>query len=788
MSISNYKINKRDYDIIINMQDVYEKFEFIKIAEKLATFTKTQGGKNKALSLRMFDNSIALERELSFLSEMMSVLDRFGNLPIQVSSDLEYAITLAKKGGCLNPTDLERVASDIILQGSIKRFFNQVNESPLLLDYISHFPNISYIEQSIHRVIAPDLSIFDNASATLQTIRHAIRHLEAQMKKKLHSILESNKEYLSDVTLTLKNGHYVLPVANAHKSKVKGIVQDVSNSGGTTFIEPAVLVELNNKMVELQNDEREEIHRLLMSLTWEVLSHEAEVLESNRMIAYLDFLMAKANFAHETEAHVAILSKKPIVDIMNARHPLLDPAKVVANDFSLNEKTSLIVISGPNAGGKTVALKTLGLMVMMNQSGLAVPCDQGATLGFFKHIYVDIGDSQSLSDNLSTFSGHMRNVSQILNDVGGKDLVLLDELGTGTSPKEGEALAFAVISYLLEKHALTLVSSHFEGLKAYALSHKEVTNASMMFDEETLRPTYKLKMGIPGESFGLIVAKRFGIPEKVLDKANGYLGEHEDLSVSEAIKKLSEEARLAEEEKNKLAQERAKLERHEKELKSKEISLAKREENFLADVEKKKNDLLEGYEKQMNEILRSVQHPDAKPHEVIKAKKKLEDLQDEVRTETFDGPLSVGDYVALPSLYCQGRLTAMDGNKITVVTKEGMTLHAKKNQAVRVEEPKVEKKEVKYIRIDDVTKRASIPLELNIIGQHIEEAKLSLSKYIDECLIRRYKRVRIIHGWGSGALRNLVRSYCDSHKDFIASYEGATGEEGGGGATIVHLK
>ncbi len=770
------------------MQNAYEKFEFEKVTEKLASYTRTEGGKHKALSLRMFDNTIALERELAFTSEMMDILDRFGNLPITVSSDLSKAIDLAKKGGVLGITELERVASDILLQEALRHYFKQVDSSPLLLEYVSHFPDISSLEKSIHKVIAPDLTIFDNASPKLSTVRHAMRRLENEMKKKLNSILEANKEWLSDYTLTLKNGHYVLPVANSYKSKVKGIVQDVSNSGGTTFIEPEILVEMNNKMVELQNDEREEIHRLLMELTQEVLSREEEVLNSNQMIAYLDFLMAKGNYAHENDAHIATLSKKSVVDMMNARHPLLDRKKVVPNDFLLDEKTSLIVISGPNAGGKTVALKTIGLLVMMNQCGLALPCDQGAELGFFRHIYVDIGDSQSLSDNLSTFSGHMKNLSEILSNVGGKDLVLLDELGTGTSPKEGEAIAYSVISYLLEKHAITLVSSHFEGLKAYALSHPEVTNASMMFDEQTLTPTYKLKMGLPGESYGLVVAKRFGVPEEILKKASSYLNEHEDLSVSEAIKKLSEATRLAEEEKNKLAIERTKVEGEAKALKSKEAALAKREENFLSDVEAKKNAMLGDYEEQMNELLKSVQRSDVKLHEVIKAKKKLEDLQEEVKKETFDGPLSVGDYVAIPSLFVQGRLKEINGNKITIVTREGLTLHAKKDQAVRVEEPKIEHKETSALRIDDITNRASVPLELNIIGQHIDEAKLSLEKYIDECLIRHYKRVRIIHGWGSGALRNLTRTYCETHKNIIASYEGATGEEGGGGATIVHLK
>jgi DNA mismatch repair protein MutS2 len=315
------------------------------------------------------------------------------------------------------------------------------------LAYVANFPHLEFLEKDIHKVIAPDLTIYDNASPKLKSVRLAITHLENEMKKKLGFVLDANKVYLSDTTLTIKNGHYVLPVANAYKNKVKGIVQDVSGSGETTFIEPEVLVEMNNKMVELRNDEREEIRRLLAELSSEIASVAEPVLLNNKMIGYLDFVQAKALYADETKSHVAKMVKEPTIDLQNARHPLIDPKKVVANDFRLNEKTSLIVISGPNAGGKTVALKTLGICVLMSQSGLAIPCDEGATLSYFKHIYVDIGDSQSLSDNLSTFSGHMANIASILTAVGGRDLVLLDEVGTGTSPKEGEAIAFAVISY-----------------------------------------------------------------------------------------------------------------------------------------------------------------------------------------------------------------------------------------------------------------------------------------------------------------------------------------------------
>ncbi|MCQ2772886.1 MAG: hypothetical protein MJ238_06430, partial [Bacilli bacterium] len=552
------------------MQNVYEKFEFEKIRETIASFARTEVGKAKALSLMMFDSSILMREELAKLDETIVLQYRFGTFPIGNSADLEKPVTLAKKGMVLSIEELERVANDVLEQKSVRNYFKQVDNSPLLLEYVSNFPDIAHVEVAIHKVIAPDLSIFDNASPKLKGIRVAITKLESEMKRKLGYVLGENKDYLSADQLTMKNGHYVLPVANAHKHKVKGIVQDVSGSGETTFIEPEILVALNNKMYELKNEEKAEIRRLLAELSAKVSVNSDDILRSNKMIGYLDFLQSKALYAEKTKSHVSIYSDKPRVELYNARHPLLDPTKVVANDFVLSDTNSLVIISGPNAGGKTVALKTLGILVMMNQCGLAIPTTEGPTLSYFKHIYVDIGDSQSLSDNLSTFSGHMKNISEIMDNVGGKDLVLLDEVGTGTSPKEGEAIAYAVISYLIRKHSLTMISSHFEGLKAYALSSKEVTNASMLFDEENLLPTYKLKMGLPGESYGLIVAKRFGLNEEIIKSAQSYLGGHENESVAEAIKKLTEVTRKTEEERLNVEKMKAELERKENAIKSKE--------------------------------------------------------------------------------------------------------------------------------------------------------------------------------------------------------------------------
>lgn len=773
------------------MQDVYQKFEFEKIRETLKKYARTDIGRAKAETLTMYSDEFLLLHELKTLEEVRNTIAKYGNLPIDVSSDLKEYVSLAKKGGCLNVEELERIANDVKNAKSITNYFKKVYDSPLLLEYVANFPHLDFLEEDIHRIIAPDLTIFDSASPKLKSIRQSIRRLEETMKKKLGYVLDANRSFLTSDNLTLKNGHYVLPVKNSFKNKVRGIVQDISNTGETTFIEPELLVEMNNKMMELQNQEKEEIHRLLLELSSEVAGSGDAVIEMNEMIAYLDFHSAKAKMAEENDCHIASYSKTPLIDLIEARHPLIDKNKVIANDFRLSEKSSLIIISGPNAGGKTVALKTLGILVMMNQCGLAIPAKQGSSLSFFKHIYVDIGDSQSLSDNLSTFSGHMKNIGEILNFVTGKDLVLLDEVGTGTSPKEGEAIALAIMKFLLRKHALTMISSHFEGLKTYALSHEEVTNASMMFDEEKLLPTYRLKMGLPGESYGLIVAKRFGLPEEVLSEAKENIDSQEDLSVTNTIKRLASITKETEDLKEELAKKRIQMNKQQESLKSKEKALSLREEHFLSDVEAKKKKMLSDYEEKINEIMHSLNKNGGtvKLHEVINAKKELSNLEDDFSAETFDEDLKVGDYVNVPSLFVSGRITSINGNKMEVRTSEGMTFHLKKDQGIRVEEPHKEKKEVlSTISLDNIPFKKSVPLELNLIGQRAEEAERNLAKYLDDCLLKHYKRVRIIHGWGSGVLRKVVRSYCDNHKNFVDHYEGADGNEGGGGATIVFLK
>ncbi|MCQ2743026.1 MAG: endonuclease MutS2 [Bacilli bacterium] len=769
------------------MQDAFVTLDFKLVEEKVSSYARTQRGKNALLDLKILDKE-SLSKELSYTSEANDLYARYGRMPIDASSDMEQAIEMASKGAVLEIEQLDKIAYDILLSEQVSKFFKQVTLLPLLIQYVSNLPSLGYLEKEIHKIIAPDLSIFDNASPTLKGIRIKMARMEKEMVRKLGFALDSNRDFLSSDQLTMRNGHYVLPVKNSYKSQVKGILQDVSSSGATAFIEPEVLVQMNNQMMELKNQEKEEIHRLLGILSQEVGNHAEEVKLMNRMIGYLDFLQAKALYCDEIKGHVANISKEKEIYLPRARHPLIDPKKVVANDFSLTEEKRAIVISGPNAGGKTVSLKTVGLLILMHECGLPIPTAEGAEISYIKHVYTDIGDSQSLLDNLSTFSGHMRNISGIFNSVGGNDLVLLDEIGIGTSPQEGEAIAYASIKYLIEKHCFVMVSSHFEGLKAFALSEKRIMNASMIYDVEGLRPTYKLRMGLPGESYGLSVALRYGVDASIIETAKSYLHEHEDVSVSKAIERLNELSSEEEARKEAIFKQEEELKKARQRFENDEKLLQKKKDEYLKDVESQKAKMLEKAQQEIDDILKSLDRDGLKPHEIIEARKKMRDLEDTPELIQYDGEVEVGDYAAIPDYGVVGKVTAIKGKNVELISTDGLSFKVSKDRVTRTDAPKETPKVKTGAYVDSLAATKGVPLELNMIGLHVDEAYAALDHYLDQCRLRHHHKVRIIHGLGSGALRNMTHEYCKKHSDFIEKYEIAGQYDGGGGATLVYLK
>lgn len=771
------------------MLDIYGTLEIHEVLELIASNAKSEIAREKILSLKMLSSKKEVATSLIYLNEMLSLILRHGNLPISSSLNISKYVSTAKKGGTLSPLDLDHIANDIMVARKINDYFKVVERSiyPSLIELSSKLFDITSLENEIRKVVAPSLEILDSASPKLKAIRKEIHTLEMEVRASTQPLIKKYYEYLSEDTITIRNDHFVLPVLSPYKNKVPGVIHDISDTAQTTFIEPNQLVELSNRICSLRVDEKEEISRLLRMLSELVVSHAPEVLANNSLIGELDFISAKAIYGNSINGQVATLSEEQIIEISKARHPLIDSTKVIANDFLLNKEQRVIVISGPNAGGKTVALKTLGLMVMMNQMGLALPTSIPANLGYFPRIYADIGDNQSLSDNLSTFAAHVSNLSTITHFVTKDDLVLLDELGTGTSPNEGESIALAVTDFLLNKKCFALISSHFEAMKEYAYRRENVINAMMVFDEKNLMPTYMLKLGYPGRSYGLEMARRYHLSEEVIKSAKENLGKNKTRNVNDVIDKLNKVLRQNEELNNSLKEKERILEGKQKDLAYKEKTLANKKENLLQEVNDEKERLILETQKQIDEIFKQINKPNVKTHEIIKAKTDLKKLTESVEEElNVDEEIEVGNYVKILALDIVGKVTKVNGKKIEILTPDGMSVSSSKDKVIKTIEPADRK--VNKSNIDDLVKiKTDVKLELNLIGQHVDEALINLSKYLDDARVKRFHEVRIIHGMGSGALRSAIHDYLKK-QSFVDEFHYGGPYDGSTGATIVKLK
>lgn len=767
------------------MQNIYSTFEFSKIQEEIKDFSKTELGKEKVDSLTVLPSQAEVSNALLDLEEMISITSRFGVMPISTSANALYLIDLAKKTGLLTPRDLNLIADDVITSKNILKFFTKIDIAyPRIKSKTDSFEDLSSLEKEIHRVITPSLTISDKATPELKDIRDRLRRLENSLQQKVASLAFTYSKYLNDDNATIRDGHFVLPVKTTEKSKVLGIIYDVSDSGSTTFIEPMEIVQINNQLTSLKVEENEEIRKILKGLTALVLLQEREIIHNNAVIGELDFLIAKSLYAGKVNAVVAEQSDTQYIDLIQARHPLINQDKVVANSYHLDDNKRIIVISGPNAGGKTVSLKTVGLLVLMNQCGLAVPADRAA-LGYFKNIYIDIGDNQSLSDNLSTFSAHMNQIGEITQKVGGKDLVLVDELGTGTDPREGEALALSIVKYLEEKHCLAMISSHFAALKEYAFLSQCIDNSSMIFDEEKLLPTYKFRQGTPGMSYALDVASRYGISTKIVAEARDFLSKSATNDTNELLSILQKKLDAASKLEAELNKQRKELENLEKKLESEQSLLKDRRNKLLEDVNEEKQRIIDEAKEEVDEIISALSKDGTKLHEVIELKKKLEELEDSETTIEYNEEIMVNDYVSIPALNITGRVIRINGEKAHITGDSGLSFDVELNKLHKIDAPKTNrvKKNINTVDLDLGTK---VGLELNIIGMHVEEASNALMKYIDSCRLKHFKQVRIIHGFGSGALRKMTREYLDKQNDL--TYRAGDGSEGGGGATVVIFK
>jgi len=767
------------------MKSLVNILEIPLILTRIQSDTKTVLGQKWMMDENFIPETL-LPTKLTEVDEMMQLMVRFSALPIGQSHHLEPILALIEKGSVISLEGLLAIHLDLLTVEKVLQFTSSIKQDfPALAKQWKAFILLKQLKLAIEKILTPQGTIRDDASADLYRIRKRLQGIDGQMLALIQSFVHRYGSHLTEPLYTIKNGRYVLPVATSSKGSVPGMIHDVSSTGLTTFIEPKGLVDLSLEKQLLQGEEQEAIFTILKTMT-DVVAVELQPLRDNNLrLAYLDVVQAKANFGIQQEGYIGIMSSTPKIELIGARHPLIEAKQVIANDFILNEKQSIIIISGPNAGGKTVAMKTVGLFVYLHQLAIPLPTKQPAVLSYFKHIYADIGDQQSVLENLSTFAGHIQQLVPLTDQVKPNDLVLIDELGTGTDPKEGESLARSLLIHLQAKRAFVIVSSHFPGLKTLALQEPRMINASLQFDEEKLAPTYRFILGVPGKSYGLIMAKRYGLAPQVVAHAEKYLQDQQSSQDQQSFLKLQDALLEVEKTKADLAIEKQNTLQQQHAVKQQANILEKRLAQFKTETEEKQQQLLEDTLEKVESTIKALANPTLKLHEAIALKQGLVQAMDQPSSvsEQTQQTLQVDDYVIENSTGMKGRISAIQKNQLTMVTADGFTIKVKSNQVSMIAAP-VNHGQQKPLRLVQSQKA---PSSLTIIGLRFEEAKLAVEKYYDQALLSNLKTLKIIHGFGSGVLRKMVFDYFKSIAT-VKSIQQGDGEQAGYGVTTIHLK
>ena len=766
------------------MIEVNKSLEYEKIEKMLEEYFSFEDSLEDFKKEEMIKDDFYLDREHKYLSELLDFFNQNNIINTLHVYPLRNYFSLLDKGGNIG---IKGLADFLPFLENISLYieaFKDRNNMELILDLVLDLRDFKYIHDRIDQAILPDLTIDSNASSTLYSIRKKIQAYETSISSKAREIAKRYSNYLAESNITIKDGLPSLAIKNSYKSYVKGFVSDVSNSGSTVYIVPLEIIEMNNEIYELKEKEKEEEERIVKALT-QLIKEEQEAIEKDYLIALrLDSLLARVKFGLSYKGSVASISNS--IKLEELSHLLINRDVVVKNDFEVEDDKKIVVITGPNAGGKTVLIKAISLACYLNQRGYLVPAKKAA-LKTFSSIEFIAGDGQSIMDNLSTFSGHIVEINNSLSKIDKDSLFVVDEIGQGTSPLDGEAIGNAVIDYLESVGCYGILTSHYEGLKEKAIRDDEVEVGAMIFDEDTIKPTFKYKRGLIGRSYALEVAKNLHMKEEILVKAQEYLDRSLDSEEKKAIANLTklqeqnERLKQSYEEKlNKLNELNAKREQAIKALQvEKENIKAKAQDKIDSLVDEKIDELDEIFKRNKNRI-------DLASFASLKGQlnKMKEREEDEVKVKVR---FEVNDYVKVNSINNTGYIKSIKGNKIEVDI-DGMLLKTDLGDLVKLPDPKKAKIKQNYAKIDKVfLGKSGVPLECNLIGLHVDEAKEKLEKYIDDCMLMHYHEVRIIHGHGTGALRTMVKEYCASNKNIKSTRFGDT-YEGGVGATIITFK
>ncbi|GEN31471.1 DNA mismatch repair protein MutS2 [Cerasibacillus quisquiliarum] len=776
---------------------IHHVLEFDKIVKRLCAHTETTLGKERAQRIKPYTEIEKVNEKQSETDEIVHILRLNKNIPLGGIFDIRSSLKRSSIGGVLNAEECIQVASTIYGGRQTKNAIESLEiDIPLLKGLAEKIKSLRPLEQHITRCIDDQGDIKDEASSKLKNIRSAIRSYESRIRQKLNELTRLRSKMLSDAIVTIRNDRYVIPVKQEYRATIGGIVHDQSASGQTLFMEPRIVVELNNKMREGKMEEKREIERILTELTQRIAEHRLELEQNIDILAKIDFIHARGKLAQEMRASRPTMNHHGFIRMKQARHPLIKMEEVVANDIEIGKEFTSIVITGPNTGGKTVTLKMVGLFTLMAQAGLQVPALDGCELAVFNHVYADIGDEQSIEQNLSTFSSHMKNIVQIMEDMDEQSLVLFDELGAGTDPQEGAALAIAILDEAVSRGARVIATTHYPELKAYGYNREQVINASMEFDVETLQPTYRLLIGVPGKSNAFDISQRLGLSEHIIERAKSHIGT-DSKSVEQMISSLEQSNIQAEKDYEQAHRILLESEQLLHELKQAVVIFEQKRESLFKIAEEKAQKAIEKAREEAEIIVEELRnmksHAQIKEHKWIEAKKALDEAEptlvkektaSQTMTEQEDVELAIGDEVKLISLNQQGTIVEQLGKNEYFVQVGMMKLKVKRKDLMLVG-----KREQAYVNPVATVKgkQYHVKNELDLRGERFEDALLELEKYLDDALLAGYDQVYIIHGKGTGALRKGVHDFAKSHPS-IDSYRSGKINEGGNGVTVLTLK
>ncbi len=813
------------------------KLEFDKVRERLAENAVSEPGKERCRSLLPSSSRYEIERWQKETGEAYTLLLRNGRPPLYGLKDIRDAVRRAQFDAALTMEELLAVAANLETASALREYGKRSGEDeayPCLDPMFAGLSGLSSLQKEIRRCIASEEEMYDTASQKLHSIRREIRSTQEKVRSHLQGMLHSPlyKTMLQDDVITLRNGRYCVPVKADYKASVQGMIHDQSATGQTVFIEPAAVVQLNNRAAELDLEEKKEIQRILVQLSDQVRLYAQELLMEFELMVQLDFLFAKARLALAMNAVPPVLNERGVIALKNARHPLLDEKTVVPISISLGETFTSLVVTGPNTGGKTVTLKTLGLLQLMGQAGLHIPTDEQPSLAVLDQVFADIGDEQSIEQSLSTFSSHMVNIVAILRDVTPSSLVLLDELGAGTDPVEGAALAASILEELRRRRVLTAATTHYSELKVYALSTDGVENASCEFDVDTLRPTYRLLIGVPGKSNAFAISKRLGLPDSVIQDAERLL-KSSDIKFEETIADLERRRKETEEEQRRIRLQRREIDDTERRIREERNKLELQKEKILTKAREEARDILQKAKAEADDSIRIVnklarqKEVDMRALEAQRSllRTKAAEAEDKARQkaeepvfETIDPEkLLPGTRVRLKTMEQDCIVETRPDHRMQLTVQAGiMKIQIRVQDIARilsedpvsVPKPKRGTKELSAelnsgygselnsghgseinsgFSAGAFQKTQTIRPEVDLRGMTVDEAMAVLDKYIDDVFLSGISKVTVIHGKGTGTLREACRKYLKSCP-FVKSFRLGAYGEGESGVTVVEMK